>query len=126
MTRRLLTVTLSLVIAACTPTGVDDVTSESWGGDIGSTGVMMMMTIAHRGTSVSGSGGFTALLVPGSAQSYTISGARRADTLDLLFKRTGEEVRFVGHYNGPSRVGLSGTISGGDYSGTTIFLRKQR
>ena len=126
MTRRLLTVTLLLAIAACTPTGVDDVTSESWGGEVGSTGVVMTMTIAHRGMNLSGSGGFTALLVPGSAQAYTISGTRRADTLDLLFKRTGEEVRFVGHYNGPSRVVLSGVIAGGDYSGTTIYLRKQR
>jgi len=125
MTRPLLALTLTLSLAACTPTELEEVTSESWVGDVGTTNMMMMMTIAHRGTTVSGSGGFTALLVPGSAQSYTISGMRRADTLDILLKRSGEQVHFVGRYSGASRQGLTGTLAGGDYYGTTVVLRRQ-
>lgn len=126
MTRRsLLCLTLMLSMAACTPTEVEEVISESWVGDVGTTNMMMMMTIAHRGTSVSGSGGFTALLVPGSVQAYTISGMRRADTLDLLFQRSGEQVHFVGLYSSASRRALTGTISGGDYYGITVSLRRQ-
>ena len=126
MTRRpLLGLALTLFLAACTPTEIEEVTSESWAGDVGTTNMMMMMTIAHRGTTVSGSGGFTALLVPGSKQSYTISGMRRADTLDLLLKRPGEEVHFVGRYSDSSRRGLTGTLAGGDYYGATVVLRRQ-
>ena len=126
MTRRpLLGLALTLFLAACTPTEIEEVTSESWVGDVGTTNMMMMMTIAHRGTTVSGSGGFTALLVPGSTQSYTISGMRRADTLDLLLKRPGEEVHVVGRYSDTSRRGLTGTLAGGDYYGTTVVLRRQ-
>lgn len=126
MTRRLLTAGLSLALgAACSSTTeVEKVTSESWRGDVGQTNMIMMMTLAHRGTNVSGSGGFTALLVPGSVQSYTITGTRRADTLDLVMKGNGEQIRFVGWYDGNLRTGLTGTIAGGDYSGTTVVLRR--
>jgi len=127
MTHRALTLALTLFLAACTgTTEIEEVTSERWVGDVGTTNMMMLMTIAHRGTSVSGSGGFTAVLVPGSTQSYTITGMRRADTLDLLLKRTGEQVHFVGRYSDTtSRQGLSGTLAGGDYYGTTVVLRRQ-
>ena len=138
MIRRLLTLGLTLLVAACAKTTeIEEVTSESWVGDVGTTNMMMMMTIAHRGTSVSGSGGFTALLVPGGVMSYTISGARRADTVDVVLKRAGEQVRFVGRYSystGPltglcaknrGDCMLTGTLLGGDYSGTTVVLRKQ-
>jgi hypothetical protein len=126
MSRRLLISGLTILLAACAKTTeIEEVTSESWVGDVGTTNMMLMMTIAHRGTTVSGSGGFTALLVPGGVVPYTISGHRRGDTLDLAFQRTGEQVHFVGIYNNRCRTGLTGTIAGGDYYGTTVVLRRQ-
>lgn len=125
MTRRQFPWALVLLLAACAPTTeVEEVTSERWVGDVGTTNMMLVMTIAHRGTTPSDSGGFTALLVPGSAMPYTISGNRRADTLDLLLKRPGEQVHFAGWYLA-GRNGLIGTLSGGDSSGTTLTLRRQ-
>ena len=126
MTRRsLFCLALTVFAAACTPTDpIDDVTSSSWAGEVGSSGTMMLMTVAERGTALSGSGGFSALLVPGSVQSFTLTGTRRADTLDIILKRSGETVHFVGSIPACKCV-LVGQITGGDYSGASVSLRKQ-
>jgi len=123
MTRRLLHLTLTMFAAGCAPTGVNDVTSERWVGELTSMNMMMLMTVAHRGTTLSGSGGFTALLVPGSEQGYQISGMRRADTLDILLKRNGEQVHFLGAYRANKSI-LVGNLFGGAFHGTPIVLRK--
>lgn len=124
MTRRFLLCLVAALVAGCTPTGIDDVTSETWFGDLTATNSTMLMTVAHRGTTLSGSGGFTQLLVPGSSQSYTIAGTRRADTLDLLLTRSGESIRFLGWYLAGRKV-LTGRLTGGDFNGMAVMLRKQ-
>lgn len=128
MTRPLtLTLALTAFVTACISTdGVEEVKSSSWAGELTSMNSMLIMTVAERGTTLSGSGGFSTLLVAGSTDSFTLSGTRRADTLDLLLKRhAGDPVHFVGWYL-YGRVVLVGNLTGGEFYGTPVSLVKQR
>ena len=105
--------------------GIDEVTSARWAGDIESTSSMMLMTVVKRGTVLSGFGGFSTMLVPGSTDTFTISGTLRTDTLNLLLtRRAGENVHFVGWYLF-GRVVLTGHLTGGEFYDTPVTLVKQ-
>ena len=128
MTRRLLPCLALMVFAvACTPTDpIEDVTSASWAGELTATNGMLIMTVAQRGTTLSGSGGFSTLLVAGSTDSFTLAGTRRADTLDLLLTRhAGQPVHFVGFYY-TGRVVLTGKLTGGEFYDTPVTLVRQQ
>lgn len=99
-------------------------TRESWVADLVTAGRVLSMTFPTASASFTGTGSLSTLLVPGS-EALTLSGARRADTLDIVFNRTtGGQFRFIGRYVGGG-IGISGTLNGSEFTNTSASFRKQ-
>ena len=99
--------------------------AQSWSADIVATRQVLFMTLTFKASSVSGTGNLSSLLSPGTVDALTLVGTRNADTLDIAFSRvSGDRFRLIGHYVG-SGVGLTGSLSGGQFSNTSVSFRSQ-
>ncbi len=116
--------TLMAMLSAC-QNSTRPTEAQSWSADITATRQVLFMTLTIKASSVSGTGTLSSLLSPGTADALTLVGTRHADTLDITFSRTsGDRFRLIGHYVG-SGVGLTGSLTGGEFSNTSISFRSR-
>jgi hypothetical protein len=98
---------------------------ESWVADnLTPNRYTMYLAFASDAPTFTGTGSLQALLVPGGAEALTLTGSRRADTLDLLITRAGGgQLRFLGWYVAQG-AGLGGHLDGGEFAHVGAVFRR--
>jgi len=103
---------------------VAPLTEASWRAELNQTQQLLTMEFHQSGGHLSGSAALARLTEAG-AETLTLSGSVQADTLDIIYSRSGvPSFRFLGWYvNNRSRI--TGTLDGAEFTDLAVQFRKQ-
>jgi hypothetical protein len=110
-----------LLAGACS--GPSGNTREIWAADLPNE-ILLIMTLHFQDGEVTGTGLLAPLGMTGG-DALTITGTRRADTLDLHYQRgQGDPMRFQGWYI-RNKAALDGILDGGEFVQRPVSFRRR-